>query len=546
MSLQVKEQLNQWLVHSRNYLNEAKVIGFNANLILKRLKTLLDANNLLVLKINYLIMFLKDQIDLMNNIFKCLSDFNKRFQLKFLQNLNFLGNLINQLNDCLTSLNSILIDNNLKAFINKENHVVTKNLDNININNSNGDEDNQEEVKSLYDYLSLEEFLKIQQNFEILSDNFPLLNDYLIKNQLKFFEINLINFDNFFQNLINQFTNINNYYYKDLTDLNLYSNDNSNPNLGSNEKFSILVNYYEFEMASLLQSLTHHYDQCNEAHQLFNTNQQQQLQQLLLILADDSLEAPNVLSDLKLLFVKIDTLNKNDNLSNLNANLNKVYNDLIVNNFIVNDFLQKTNKNLNIESTAVQLNKLNFNFLKRKELKLNDELNIINLDLIGNIGLITNFISFLKSFEKTYFELILEIDRNVNVNNKVKKLINNFFTKLNAIETESLHINNKVNKNINHFLPTDLSSIVNKRLLPAHQKLANVMLTNNTDPTFATEDITGSPAVIKNHNNLSNKISNANGCLPIVEIISQFGEYPKLDQSLIEFAKLKLSNKLDK
>ncbi|GMM33992.1 hypothetical protein DASC09_013170 [Saccharomycopsis crataegensis] len=473
-------QLGHWLSNARGYLNEAEGIGISTNDILKYFKSVLDDNNLLILKINYMIVFLKDSIEIMNQIFIKLKKFNNIFRSKFRRNLNYFGDLIHQLNQSLTNLNSIIIDQNLVCFLDKK---------------------DDQQAKSLYDYLSLEEFLKLQQNFEIISDNFDPLRSYLLENQLRFFESNLVNFENFCESLVNEFLSINSYFYKDLVELNLYSNDNSNSQLGANEKYSILINYYELEMASLIESLSNHYGQCNESIKLLNNNHHEQLSQLIPILNDDSQEAPNVLSDLKLLLLKIEKLKNNKNLNNLNSNLNKIYEELIIKNFIVNDFLTKTNRNLNIEFTIKNLNNLNFNFLKNNFVHNASEISIVNLDLLGNIKLILKLLEFLKEFERSYYQLILEINRKNSTNLKIKKLINSFFTELNDIEDDSRKSTKQFKKGLMRYLPSDLSEVVT-------------------------------------HNRSSNHK------LPNIEVVSEFDEYPELDQSLVAFAKMKLNEDL--
>ena len=133
-------QLGHWLSNARGYLNEAEGIGISTNDILKYFKSVLDDNNLLILKINYMIVFLKDLIEIMNQIFIKLKKFNNIFRSKFRRNLNYFGDLIHQLNQSLTNLNSIIIDQNLVCFLDKK---------------------DDQQAKSLYDYLSLEEFLKL-------------------------------------------------------------------------------------------------------------------------------------------------------------------------------------------------------------------------------------------------------------------------------------------------------------------------------------------------------------------------------------------------
>lgn len=425
------DQLISWQSSARAALNQAQDIGVEADEILRRFKLILDGNNLLILKIKYMTEFLENQIETMSRIFSALQKFNRKFQEKFRKRLAKFSELIGQLNARLTSLNNITVEPRLRK-------------------------SSSESRFSLYDYLELGEFLKLQQNYELITENFGGMNKYLEDHQLKFFQGSLINFNNFCRNLVFEFNGINNHFYKELMELNVYSNDNSNTQLSTNEKFSILINFYELEMANLVQSLAHHFDQCTEAISLYENGKKQQLGQLVGVLKEDSLEAPNVLTDLHTLFGKIKRLQESKSLEHLNGGLTRIYSELIVNNFIVNDFLTKTNTNLNIAGTMESLNKLDFNFIRSLFI---DDTNV-DLSVENNIYKLQQYLDFLKSFEKSYYELVSHLESKVRTQERIKEMIREFQKEIAVLEEENRNNTKKIQKDLGLFLPSDLGAIL--------------------------------------------------------------------------------------
>lgn len=455
---QLLQDLNVWLQKAHEYLNEAQMIGVNSDIILRNFKKTLEDNNSLIVKINFVIVFVKNQISLMREIFNRLDKFNNSFKLQFDKQMAKFTKLMESLNKRLTQLNNMAIDPNLKEYLFAKN--ISEEEKTLLTENSATFSSATENLNSLYDYLSIDELLKIQQNYEIFNNNFDLISNFLFINQLKFFLGNLLNFDSFFTNVHQEFSQVNHFFYKDLIELNLYSNDNNDETLITNERYALLINFYELEMANLIFSLTNHYDRCSEAIELYKSDSMEQLADLMNVLYEDSNEATNVLNDLKLLFLKIEKMHNVNNINKLNKNLNTIYEELIVKNLIINDFLSITNKDLNIEFTIKNLKNMDFNFLKSELVQdLEWDTSSINLNLNNNLKIVNEILQFLDKFEISYYKLILQVHEKQQSDQKVKRLVNEFIDNLQKLRNDN-ETKSNADSEFFKYLPDSLSNIV--------------------------------------------------------------------------------------
>ncbi|OWB67733.1 hypothetical protein B5S30_g3096 [[Candida] boidinii] len=329
------------------------------------------------------------------------------------------NSLILKFND-LVNLNNKLVNKltkNLKKFEN-----LIKILKTIEIDKSFSENENDSEL-TLFDFIS-EELVH-----ELINDSESLIQDTSNSNRINKTNSLIIRFESDINNLKNNFKNLKllleniNHNTETGNDDTLKDNNNTNKttsNKGLDYDDNILKLFkinqeLESELVSILHSFNNHYDQCNKGYTLIinNNNDDNQADNIEIVkfLQNDYNQLPNDLNLLKDCSIQI-IKNSNEilNLIDLNFNKLKFKIEKILIKFkekfqVINEFLIEFENNLN-EFT-----------LKISNLK----------SLKNNIRLIS--INF-KNFIKSYYNLILEIDRRNNLNLKLQKLINEF--KLNS------------------------------------------------------------------------------------------------------------------
>nr|BAQ19540.1 autophagy-related protein 17 [[Candida] boidinii] len=363
------------------------------------------------------------------------------------------NSLILKFND-LINLNNKLINKltkNLKKFEN-----LIKVLKNIKIDKSFNDTNNNHDYElTLFDFIS-EELVN-----ELINDSESLIQDNSISNKINKTNSLIIRFESDINNLKNNFKNLKLL----LENINHTENEHNLNNINNNNKDIIdyddnilklfkINQELESELVSLLQSFNNHYDQCNKGYNLIinnennnennnnnanNANNQINNIEILNFLKNDYNQLPNnlnLLNDCSIQIIK----NSNEILNLIDLNFNKL-------KFKIEKILIKFKekfKNLNEFLIEFKKNLNDFSF-KIKNLKL----------LIKKIKLIS--INF-KNFIKSYYNLIIEIDRRFNLNLKINKLINEFKLNSNNLINDNFKLKeNFLNLN-GDYLPKNLIS----------------------------------------------------------------------------------------
>ncbi|ODV59859.1 uncharacterized protein ASCRUDRAFT_76805 [Ascoidea rubescens DSM 1968] len=596
------------LIDSRTNLAIAKTICYDANDTIRKLQAISFNNNLLISNINYYLDFIKNQLKLLENVINMISfKIKDRIIKNFNANYSKLTILNKNMNHIIDNLKNITIEKNLIVDSNVSMDQIDKRYEN-DINNTG---DNSKKFDTLYDFLSIDENLN-NMNFRY---NQLKENKKKIKNLLEELIFNKINtkfneFNNVFKNIENKFNIIYQIILIKLNDLDNNStdfitinpnnsNNNSNNNKNNNKietqnQNNIIVNNdinrtYENEMVNLLQSMTHHYDQCQECYrnlELFQKNDifnmslnEYELLELIEIIRADSLEVPNVLQDLNELSIKIknenklvenikkdqkieepsnidyldnlinsiyDTSNNNNNiptgniqtdrisLNDLNSKLkilltteiNSLSKNLIEFNDkdLNNNFLVLIN-NLDSQDFTLILNKLlnNENSNTNNDNNTNDNNNIYNLKELISTHL--SLISFLFNFKKSYYLLILEIRRRIDLNKSLQDLIDQFIDNINLIEKEDSTFKNDFLDKNGQFIPSNLYYYG---------------YVNNEQPGYSNNNVSNS-LTYRLNNNINenfdnNKKTQSITKLPYIEIYSQFEPLPELSDEIVNIA----------
>ncbi|KAH3671232.1 hypothetical protein WICMUC_004749 [Wickerhamomyces mucosus] len=198
-------------------------------------------------------------------------------------------------------------------------------------------------------------------------------------------------------------------------------------------------NQFEEEIASLIESVTIHYDQCVRGLMVVQgklTIPLQEKEELFDILAKDFVEVPNVISDIEEIFSDIE--NRCDK----------------VNSFVKNQALY-----LRLQSLFKQL-------ISFGEHDLSDILALMtrhskNFDTILSETYLTceectALIQHYKKFKKSYYSLLLELQRRSDIRAKLESVLRDTENKLKSIQEEDFRYRNSFLKNNGAFLPSDL------------------------------------------------------------------------------------------
>lgn len=215
-------------------------------------------------------------------------------------------------------------------------------------------------------------------------------------------------------------------------------------------------NELETDMASLLESLTNHFDQCKKGQDLLSKpHSEDQKRELLQVLENDSLELPYVINILNQDYQSLKT-----NCSHLQSITNKF--SIFYNNFTAQFMVRlklfgevKLQQGLNIITKKAQ----------RVEILLEKAFEY-EQSVVGLIDYYTNFVS-------SYRSLILEIERRRKINDQVEAAVSRFRKELQSIEEKER--TNREDFLIQHadYLPQD---IISPNLLDGSQGILFKML----------------------------------------------------------------------
>ncbi|CCH40477.1 Autophagy-related protein [Wickerhamomyces ciferrii] len=382
-----KSTIQQWVNDATTTLSQAQSIGNNANTYLNNTKSILSQNNIVLNNSNFILdssIQLLNLLKLITNSIELKQD-DLENDIQLLE--NELNNNISFLNNEFKKLSHIKIDSNLL-------HDTTT-------------------TPTLYDFISN----NIQDSLSILQQKLThATHKTQISTQTKKLTTTLSNFNDSFNNLDSIFNKIN----------------DENSTLISN-----LIhenNLIESDIAISLESITNHYDQCNKALGLIDSNEDHQ--DFFKVLENDSIEVFEVLNDLNGLF---DDLKENCNkINGFYQNLKGNYDKLI--NFIkdITQFQIELEKKLElIESIIWDFKELENDIkTKCKESEI--------------------FIQYINQYTQAYYKLILEINRQNQSQTYINNIIMETQKKLKNLQNDDYQKKQEFNREYNKFLPLEL------------------------------------------------------------------------------------------
>jgi len=387
----MESEVQTWLEDATKKLSTAETLGAKANTLLNATKSTISANNTKLIKSNFLL----DSVNQLVQILETVSDsidlrLNDRKQsVKVLE--NYLNLSLSEVKREFDKLKQIKIDKSLLS----------------------GSHD------TLYDFISIEvldTLLLKKSELQNTSANYV----GTIEQQKEALKAKLNEFNKIFNQLENEVTEVTEAQW--ISDL-----------IEENNKL-------EEEVATLLESLTHHYDQCARGSRIAEGKEpnilEEEKQELFEVLSKDFQEVPDVLEDLE---ESIDDIEQR--CKKIESYLTTKFYDIKLKH-LVQDLTSFGENDLVLIMSAVS--KQNIDFLA------------ISQDINEKCDEAHQLIKHYQQFVDSYYSLILELHRRENVQKSMIKVFEDTKRKLEALQAEDYRNRDAfLNKN-GSSLPSDL------------------------------------------------------------------------------------------
>lgn len=198
-------------------------------------------------------------------------------------------------------------------------------------------------------------------------------------------------------------------------------------------------NAVELDMASLLESLTNHFDQCVKGASLLEGSRisTQERNEIVEILENDSQDLPHVMAELETAFSKVEL-----NCAQINKECS----------FLHEFFQSKLKKYLSLLSAGIDNLLVGFDSMSPMLQRVQSTLHT----LADEEGAMSELVEYFTNFSTTYHKTILEIQRRRDVNDQMARLVSRFVEEANQLRQQDATARKKFLMDNGNYIPSTM------------------------------------------------------------------------------------------